>query len=371
MWSFSSTKSARSYTAPVFYDATSDPGMEIFIPFDFGIYAFNGQGQILPGWPIKDNGSSLTAPALADITGDNIPELIITSQDSGNQTGITAYSLQGEKVWGRTKNDFNLGVAEQSPIVGDINSNGKIDLLANLQDHFPNAGIYIWEFNVNVERNQSNWPQFMRNAAHDTALPKSTPSDDTTPPTTSITSPTNGAVLSGLRNPVEATASDNIGVTRVEFYFNDNLVGSRTVAPYRFNWSTLSYADGQYRVKAKAFDAAGNQTTSSIVTVTVNNNGGGGGGDTTPPTTSITSPAAGSILRSIVNFTASASDNIGVTKVELYQGNTRIATDASSPYQFFWNSAEVNNGTYSFTTKAYDAAGNITTSAAVNYIVGN
>jgi len=45
---------------------------------------------------------------------------------------------------------------------------------------------------------------------------------------------------------------------------------------------------------------------------------GAAGGDTTPPTTSITSPANGATVSGTVTVTASGTDNVGVTKLELY-----------------------------------------------------
>src|SRR5206468_6392864 len=42
---------------------------------------------------------------------------------------------------------------------------------------------------------------------------------DTTPPSTSITAPANGATVSGTTS-VTASASDNVGVTKVEFYLD-------------------------------------------------------------------------------------------------------------------------------------------------------
>ena len=91
---------------------------------------------------------------------------------------------------------------------------------------------------------------------------------------------------------------------------------------------------------------------------------GGGGGDTTPPTTAITAPAAGSTVSGSVNVTASASDNVGVVRVELQVDGTVVATDTSAPYAFSWNSASVANGGHALSSRAYDAAGNNTTSAA-------
>ena len=98
---------------------------------------------------------------------------------------------------------------------------------------------------------------------------------------------------------------------------------------------------------------------------------GGGTGDTTAPTTAITSPAAGSTVSGTVTVTASASDNVGVTRVELYVDGVLLATDTASPYSASWNTAGASNGSHTLTSKAYDAAGNVGTSAGVTVTVSN
>jgi hypothetical protein len=99
--------------------------------------------------------------------------------------------------------------------------------------------------------------------------------------------------------------------------------------------------------------------------------GGGGGGDTTPPTTSITSPANGATVSGTVTVSANASDNVGVSRVELYVDGTLAGTDTSSPYQIAWNTTTTSNGGHSLQTRAYDAAGNVGSSATVSVTVNN
>jgi Zn-dependent metalloprotease len=96
-----------------------------------------------------------------------------------------------------------------------------------------------------------------------------------------------------------------------------------------------------------------------------------GGTDTTPPTTSLTAPTAGATLTGTVTLSATASDNVAVTKVEFYAGTTLLGSDTTSPYSISWASTALANGSYSFTSKAYDAAGNVGTSAAVSATVSN
>ncbi|MFN7942727.1 MAG: Ig-like domain-containing protein [Thermoanaerobaculia bacterium] len=93
---------------------------------------------------------------------------------------------------------------------------------------------------------------------------------DTTPPTTSITAPANGATVSGTTS-VTASASDNVGVSSVEFYIDGALKGSDTSSPYSYSWNTTTYANGSHSIFSKAYDAAGNVGTSSTISVTVNN----------------------------------------------------------------------------------------------------
>jgi len=99
--------------------------------------------------------------------------------------------------------------------------------------------------------------------------------------------------------------------------------------------------------------------------------GGGGGGttDTTPPSVAITAPASTSSVSGTVAITASASDNVGVSKVEFYLDGTLQATVTSAPYGFSWNSSSVSTGTHTLTAKAYDAANNATTSSPVSLAV--
>ncbi|MCY1045313.1 S8 family serine peptidase [Corallococcus sp. bb12-1] len=98
-------------------------------------------------------------------------------------------------------------------------------------------------------------------------------SSDTTPPTTSITSPAGGATLSGSAS-LSANASDNVGVSRVEFYAGTALLGTATAAPYSIAWNTTAVANGAYALTTKAYDAANNVGTSTTVSVTVNNGTG-------------------------------------------------------------------------------------------------
>lgn len=109
---------------------------------------------------------------------------------------------------------------------------------------------------------------------------------DTTPPTVNLTAPANGATVSGTVT-LTASASDAVGVTRVEFYVDGALAGSDSAAPFELAWSSTSVANGSHSLSAKAFDAAGNSATDADTSVTVSNSG-----TSTPVTVSFTSVLA-------------------------------------------------------------------------------
>lgn len=93
--------------------------------------------------------------------------------------------------------------------------------------------------------------------------------------------------------------------------------------------------------------------------------------DTTAPTASITSPGAGSSVSGVVPVSVSAADNVGVTSVQLIVNGTAVATSASAPFSFSWDSTGVANGSANLVAYAYDAAGNKGASSSVTVNVAN
>ena len=89
--------------------------------------------------------------------------------------------------------------------------------------------------------------------------------------------------------------------------------------------------------------------------------------DTTAPTAT----ASESGTTGTITLSATASDNVGVTKVEFYIDGALVGTDTTSPYSVSYNSANLTNGTHSLVAKAYDAAGNIGSSTAVSFTTSN
>ena len=99
------------------------------------------------------------------------------------------------------------------------------------------------------------------------------PPADTTPPTVSLTAPSEGETVSGTVAPA-ASASDASGIAGVQFLLDGKALGAEdTTAPYGLSWDTTAVADGSHTIAARARDGAGNTATSAGATVTVANGG--------------------------------------------------------------------------------------------------
>jgi glucose/arabinose dehydrogenase len=90
---------------------------------------------------------------------------------------------------------------------------------------------------------------------------------DTLPPTVTISAPANFA--SGIADTLtfSADATDNVGVTNVEFQVDGVAAGSDATAPYSVSVDSNAYASGQHVLRVRASDAAGNQSAWTTATV--------------------------------------------------------------------------------------------------------
>lgn len=204
---------------------------------------------------------------------------------------------------------------------------------------------------------KSNEP-FLMLAACDTASGDS-------PPSVAITNPADGATVSDSVT-ITADASDDIGVTQVEFFVDGVSIGADTDSSDGWStaWDSTSVVDGSYTLTAEATDTA-SQTSSDAISVTVDN-------VDSPPSVALTNPAAGAIISGTVSVTADATDDNGVSQVEFFDGVTSLGidSDGSDGWSVSWDTTTASNGEHALTATATDTAGQ-TASDSVNVTVDN
>ncbi len=179
-------------------------------------------------------------------------------------------------------------------------------------------------------------------------------------PVVNLTSPSNGSTFTAPASiMLTADASDGDGtISKVEFFNGSTKIGEDLTAPYSFSWNGV--AEGTYSITAKATDNGGLSTSSQIVNISLKNS------INLAPIAQLTSPSNGSNFTApaSIMLTADASDGDGtISKVEFFNGSTKIGEDLTAPYSFSWNG--VAEGTYSITAKATDNGGLSTSSQTV------
>jgi chitodextrinase len=313
--------------------------------------------------------------ALVNMTSGNWDAGTSTCQGAGGSIFYSANSMENVDVIGgrfvSCNHGLNAGNANSGPgndVIDAMFRTGRTD------GSDPNcvgfsaspacintSGLARYE-NVTCQRwdpNTDSWPG---------SPPPPPPPSDTTPPTATMTAPANNSTVSGTI-AVSANAADNVDIDEVQFRLDGaNLGAPDSSSPYSISWNTTAVSNGSHSLTAVATDTSGNSTTASAISVTVNNVPP----DTTAPAVNITAPANGATVSGTTAVSASASDNVGVAGVQFRLDGANLgAEDTSSPYSVSWNTASASEGSHSLTAVARDAAGNTTTSAAVNVTVDN
>ncbi|ODT78472.1 MAG: peptidase S8 [Nitrosomonadales bacterium SCN 54-20] len=193
---------------------------------------------------------------------------------------------------------------------------------------------------------------------------------DTQAPAVSITSPAGGSSVTGLVG-VNVTASDNVGVTRVELRVNSTTVAVDPTAPFAFAWDSTGVANGMVNLVAYAFDAAGNSKASTAVSVNVANGTTTVIKDTTAPQVKIVNPVAGTVSGNNVPISVNASDDSGTAGITymLYIDGTLKATGKGSTLGYNWNLRNIAAGAHTVQAVARDAAGNSASSSVTVTVV--
>jgi len=96
-----------------------------------------------------------------------------------------------------------------------------------------------------------------------------TPGPVNSNPSVNITSPLEGTIVTD-QITIEATASDDVGVLRVDFYIDGTYLGTDDSSPYSISWNSNTVADGTHYIGVTAIDTA-EQTGVGTVSVLVDN----------------------------------------------------------------------------------------------------
>jgi hypothetical protein len=230
--------------------------------------------------------------------------------------------------------------------------------------------------------------------------PAGPPVDDPVPPTVSLVSPGNGAVLQANSEiQIVAQASDDLGIRSVVLEWDFN--GNRMACPgsgdnfacvqsgTSYTW-TINVGTGSRTFRVRATDVGLNDVVTGDRTISLGDAPsdpvgpvGPGEDDDVPPSVVVGSPSNGAVLPSnqTINVVATISDDIAVASATLFwefNGETypcphssEYVTCTKSGTQFTWSLA-VGAGSRTFHVAAADGAGNtaLTTSRTIELVDG-
>ena len=184
---------------------------------------------------------------------------------------------------------------------------------------------------------------------------------DSAPPVVTLTNPAAGSFIS---EPIviEATATDGSGIKQVRLYRDQQLLVTKTSAPYTYNWNTNAVAEGTYTIRAVAIDEA-DRTSEQSVSVTISR---------APPLPDTEGPqvvnvaAGGSPLTNGATFaqntpiTFSATDRSAISRIELLMDGAVVSTaSGNGSYTALLNLDTVANGAHTLGIRAIDSLGNL------------
>ena len=93
--------------------------------------------------------------------------------------------------------------------------------------------------------------------------------------------------------------------------------------------------------------------------------------DVTPPTAAVVSPTSGQVLSGTVSILAGATDDVRVTRVDLFVDGSFVSSDTVAPHEWFFDTTTLAGGGHTVSAAAFDAAGNSATSTGVVVTVDN
>jgi hypothetical protein len=206
----------------------------------------------------RDSSGNLSS---ASITVTVVPQLTITAPASGativGSTVSIAYATAGDTVGADVDHvHFTL---DGTTTLMDLSLDGVFQLTNVAPGNHTLSAIFARSNHTVIAGTQT------------ATVPFTVTAPDTTAPEISLTSPADGASVSGTI-ALAAVATDNVGVVGVQFLLDGVPLGAEDLAaPYSISWDTATATPGTHTLAARARDAAGNTVDSAVITATVAN----------------------------------------------------------------------------------------------------
>lgn len=195
--------------------------------------------------------------------GDGSSDMIVVNVDNTPPEVVILFPEDGDYISGEI--DVHTEVSDASPVLYKrfyINSN----MVQN-----STSSKYKWDTTVRPDGDYEVKVETEDAAGNENSTTINVTVDNTQP-SVSITSPEDGTTVYEDEITIEASASDDNGIEKVEFYFDGNLVDEITETPYEVDVDLAGYSDGDYDIIVIGRDVAGNYRHDTV-TITISGSG--------------------------------------------------------------------------------------------------
>jgi hypothetical protein len=163
--------------SPALANLDDDPGLEIVWPINGGghrcdlVVVDTGlhdgtSGQVLAGWPVQLPGNTESSPVVGDLNGDGRPDIVLGIGGGSTEAPNNLYAFEAN---GELLNGFPItlgGPIRATPVLCDLDGDGNINIVCGSWDR----QLHVWSMPYAYERSLVPWPTFHGNMHRDGVL---------------------------------------------------------------------------------------------------------------------------------------------------------------------------------------------------------